>query len=87
MNNKNINITLQKANDKKHELTISFRDILGGLKKYFLTWVLAVVISGVLTLVGTALFAGDEYKTVTSLVSFTYRALNQAKTLPEEALM
>ena len=79
MDNKNINITLQKANDKKHELTISFRDILGGLKKYFLTWVLAVVISGVLTLVGTALFAGDEYKTVTSLVSFTYKGIESGK--------
>lgn len=77
MGNKNnderyLNITLKNDNDEKNEVVISFSGIFKSLKKYFLIWLVTAVVAAALSLAGTAVFANDQHKNMSALISFTY---------------
>lgn len=78
-NEKNISVTLKQADDpSKSEVTFSITDIFKNMKRYFLIWFIAVVvtamaISGAVMLLKTNISSN----TVTALVNFNYKGIEE----------
>ena len=76
---KDINVTLQMDQEEKSQVVISIFSIAKGLKRFLVIWLAAAVLLGVLSILFSALFASDQHKKTTALVSFTYKGIEQGK--------
>lgn len=72
-----LNITLNNSDSDKDEVVLSFSGLFAKFKKYFLIWLVTAVVAGVLVLASSFVFAPDELKTLTALVSFTYDGIEE----------
>ena len=73
-----LNITLK--NDEvsdKDEVIISFSAFIRVLKKFFIFWIVAAILVGVLIPVFFAVFTADQHKNLTALVSFNYDGIEK----------
>lgn len=73
-----LNVVLKNDN-QDDEVVISFPKFFKKLKKYFLVWIVTVVVTVVLTLAGSAIFSADQHKNMTALVSFTFEGIEKGK--------
>lgn len=68
-----LNVTLKNESDESGDIIVSFSGIFKMLKKYFLIWIITAVVAGVLVLTySTITSAGNQYKSLTALISFSY---------------
>lgn len=76
---KDINVTLQMNQEEKSEVVISVLNIWNGLKRFFVVWLAAAVLLGVLSILFSAVVSSDQHKQTTALISFTYKGIEQGK--------
>ncbi|MDE5768305.1 MAG: lipopolysaccharide biosynthesis protein [Oscillospiraceae bacterium] len=69
---RNLNITLKSEENEENEIIISFSAFFVQLKRFFIFWIVAAVIIGMLIPAGSVLFAADEHKNLTAVISFNY---------------
>lgn len=76
---RDINVTLQMEQEGKSEIVISVFSIWRGLKRFFILWIAAAILLGIFSILFSALFASDQNKRTSALVSFTYKGIEQGK--------
>ncbi len=75
-----LNITLENEEEKnKEEVVISFSGFIRQLKRFFLIWLCIAIVVGILLPVGYAIFASDQHKNLSALVSFNYNGIESGK--------
>ncbi|MDE5754327.1 MAG: lipopolysaccharide biosynthesis protein [Oscillospiraceae bacterium] len=67
-----VNILLKNEEEKENEIIISFSAFFVQLKRFFIFWLVAAVIVGLLIPTGSVVFAADEHKNLTAVISFNY---------------
>lgn len=72
-----LNIMLKNEEKKENEIIISFSAFWVQLKRFLIFWIVIAVIAGILIPVGSALFAADQHKNLTALVSFNYDGVEE----------
>jgi len=72
-----LNVTLKNEQEQKDDIIISFPAIIRQLKRFVLIWLAVSMIVGILIPVGNALFAADQHKSLTALVSFNYNGVEK----------
>ncbi len=77
---RSLNVTLKnEPEEKKEEIIISLSAIFKQLRRFVLFWLAASIIMGILIPVGVAIFAADQHKNLTALVSFNYNGIEKGK--------
>lgn len=75
-----LNITLKnQEEDEKNQIIISFSSIIKQMKRFVLIWLALSIISAILIPVGYSIFASDQHKNLTALVSFNYDGIEKGK--------
>ena len=74
---RNLNITLKNEEEKKDEIVLSLSAVFRQLKRFVILWLCLSIIVAVLIPVGTAVFAADQHKNLTALVSFNYKGVEK----------
>ncbi len=75
-----LNVTLENENkEDENEIIISFSGIVRQLKRFLLIWLAVSIIIGLLIPVGYAVFASDQHKNLSALVSFNYDGIEKGK--------
>ncbi len=75
-----LNITLKnQEEDEKNQIVISFSGIIKQMKRFVLIWLVLAIISGILIPVGYSVFASDQHKNLSALVSFNYDGIEKGK--------
>ncbi len=69
---RNLNITLKSEETEENEIIISFSAFFVQLKRFFIFWVVLAVMIGMLIPAGSVMFAADEHKNLTAIISFNY---------------
>ncbi len=72
-----LNVTLNDAENKENEVIVSFSGIFRKFKKYFLIWLVAAIVTGILTMTFSAIFSSDQHKSMSALVSFTFDGIEE----------
>ncbi|MCC8135276.1 MAG: lipopolysaccharide biosynthesis protein [Ruminococcus sp.] len=67
-----LNVTLKNESDESGDIIVSFSGIFKMLKKYFLIWIVTAVVAGVLVFTCSAITSGNQNKSLTALISFSY---------------
>ena len=75
-----LNITLKnQEEDEKNQIIISFSGIMKQMKRFVLIWLVIAIIGAILVPVGYSLFASDQHKNLSALVSFNYDGIEKGK--------
>ncbi len=74
-----LNVTLKNEENDKDEVVISLSGIFKKFKKFFLVWLVAAIVAGLLTVAFSGLTGADQYKSMTALVSFTFDGIESGK--------
>lgn len=74
-----LNVTLKNEENDKDEVVISLSGIFKKFKKYFIIWLVAAIVAGLLTVSFSGLTGADQYKSMTALVSFTFDGIENGK--------
>ena len=72
-----LNITLKNQEEEKDSFVIPVAGIFRTIKKYFVIWLVTAVVSALLVFSGSALISGDEHKTLSALINFTYSGIEK----------
>ncbi len=67
-----LNVTLKNEEQNQDEIIVSFSGIFKMLRKLLAIWLVLAVIAAVLIPIGFAVFATEQHKNLTALVSFNY---------------
>ena len=77
-NERYLNVTLNSgADENKEEVILSFSALIRQLKRFLIFWLVASIIIGLLIPVGMVVFASDEHKNLSALVSFNYSGIEK----------
>lgn len=74
-----LNVTLQNQEEEKDEIIISLSGIFKQLKKFLLIWIVIALIIGILVPVYYTVFASDQHKNLSAIVSFNYDGIESGK--------
>lgn len=72
-----LNITLKNQEEEKDSFVIPVAAIFKNIKKYFAVWLVTAAVSALLVFSGSALISGDEHKTLSALINFTYSGIEK----------
>ncbi len=67
-----LNITLKNDEDDKSGLSLSFASIIRNLKRFFVIWVVAAIVSGLISFIYSTISYNTNKEPLTALISFTY---------------
>lgn len=71
-NQKYLNVTFKNEEQEKEDIILSFGTIFKMLKKFLALWVVLAVLIGILIPVYSLVFAADQHKKLTAVISFNY---------------
>lgn len=75
-----LNVTLEsEKKENSEEVILSFSGIIRQLKRFLLIWLAVSIVVGVLVPAGYAIFASDQHKNLSALVSFNYDGIEKGK--------
>lgn len=74
---RNLNVFFKTEEENKEEIIISFHTIIAMLKRFLAFWLVLAILVAILIPVGAAVFAADQHKNLTALVSFNYDGIEK----------
>lgn len=77
VNERTVNLMFKNEEQEKDEIIISFSAIFKMLKKFLAFWLVATILVGILVPVYSIVFAADQHKSLTALVSFNYDGIEK----------
>lgn len=72
-----LNVTLKNEQDDNNDIIVSLHGIFKKLKKYFLFWIIAAFVSGVLVTAFSVITSPKQHKNISALVSFSYDGIEK----------
>ncbi len=74
-----LNVTLENEKATGEEIILSFSGVIRQLKRFFLIWLCIAIVTAVLVPSGYAVFASDQHKNLSAVVSFNYDGIENGK--------